>query len=120
MEILLEMKADVNAVNSHRATAAHAAAGICPASLRILLDAKAAVDARDGNTQAPLHIASRMGGMEAMQLLLEAGSKAIQARDKWQRNPLLWSVLHMHPDMTHALLERKAEPDLFVKASYQP
>lgn len=75
VELLLGAKGDVNIVNTYKATPAHAAAGVSSDALRLLVCAKAAIDARDGNTQAPLHVSARMGELESMKILIDGGSK---------------------------------------------
>ena len=99
--LLLKYQADPNASNKQRTTALHAAAAVKAAgAMLLLLDAKSATDARDANKQSPLHVSARAGSVEAVQLLLGAGSRALNTRDKWQRSPILWAVLHQNSEVS--------------------
>ena len=55
--------------------AAHLAAGDCAPALRALLDAGAAIEARDLNKWACLHYAAWNGNLESIRILLAQGAR---------------------------------------------
>ena len=107
--------------------AAHLACGVCPATLRILLDAGSPLAARDNNKQCLLHHAARAGHCECLRLVLSrwmtddatrpsANDKirggGLEPRDRWHRTPVHWAVLNSHKglDCLRLLLDAGADP----------
>ena len=82
-----------------------------PASVRTLLDAGAAVNARDEGGWTPLHLATGLSRSPAVvQTLLDAGAR-LDARDERGRTPLHWAaVSNDTPAVVQALLDAGANP----------
>lgn len=74
----------------------------------VLLEAKAALDAKDRVGKAPLALASENGALEAATLLIAAGAD-VNARDNLQGSPLLWAAGLGTPATVRLLLDKGAE-----------
>ncbi len=89
------------------ATSSPAAAASSPENFPL----STVVDARDDFGMRPLHIASWLGNIEVVQVLLRAGAR-VDSRDKYGRTPLFYAVEHEHADVLAALLAAGALPSL--------
>jgi ankyrin repeat protein len=104
--------ADVRArTGEERRTALHAAADAGHADLAaILLDAGAAIDARDKSGRTALWRAARRGHLDVVRLLLRCGADA-EARDfEAEQTPLIQAVLANEPGAVTELLSAGADP----------
>ena len=79
-------------------------------ALLALLQAGAAVDARDKDGTTPLHLSAIMGQKDALLALLQAVA-AVDARDKDGKTPLHLSAFNGHKDALLALLQAGAAVD---------
>ena len=79
-----------------------------PEALRILLEAGADVNARDGNGARPLHRAVYNNNTEALRILLEAGAD-VNAHDGNGIRPLHRAVYNNNPEALRILLEAGAD-----------
>mmetsp|Transcript_41268 Transcript_41268/g.129653 ORF Transcript_41268/g.129653 Transcript_41268/m.129653 type:complete len:207 (+) Transcript_41268:302-922(+) len=110
--MLLEARAQPNAkMFFYKRTPAHcAAASGCHEALRQILDRGGAVRARDKSRLTLLHDAARGGDVKCIQMLLEASAFAdMEARDKWGRTPLHWTVLNGSSEAARLLIQHGAE-----------
>jgi ankyrin repeat protein len=79
--------------------------------MQALLQAGAAVDARDKNQDTPLHWAAENSHVEAMRVLLKAGA-AVDAEDEHKRTPLHWAAENGHIEAMRVLLKAGAAVDV--------
>mmetsp|Transcript_15027 Transcript_15027/g.35423 ORF Transcript_15027/g.35423 Transcript_15027/m.35423 type:complete len:425 (-) Transcript_15027:220-1494(-) len=112
VEELLQHGAAPNAkMFFYKRTAAHcaAAAGCLPA-LQALHSAGAALRAKDKSRLSLLHDAARSGSAACIHWLLRAScAPDMDARDKWGRTPLHWTVLNGHAHAAAALVQAGAK-----------
>jgi len=78
-----------------------------PASLRLLLDAKADVHARDEDSKTPLHRVACTGNIESATILVEAGAD-LSAADICRWTPLHYACQEGHVKMVQLLCAAKA------------
>jgi hypothetical protein len=104
--------ADVRArTGEERRTALHAAAEAGHADLAaVLLDAGAAIDARDGSGRTALWRAAGRGHLEVVRLLLLRGADAEAADFEANQTPLIQAVLANEPGAVTELLSAGADP----------
>ncbi len=74
----------------------------------VLLEAKAALEAKDRVGKAPLALAAENGALEAATLLLAAGAD-VNARDNLQGSALLWAAGLGTPATVRLMLDKGAE-----------
>ena len=88
--------------------------------IRLLLDAGADANALDPANESMLMIASRIGVVEAVEVLLERGA-VVDARDKtYQQTALMVAVHENHPDIVRLLLERGAAVNAKTRTGQTP
>jgi len=75
--------------------------------VKMLLDAKCKVDARDDRDNTALHHAAMKGHGDIIQMLLDAGAD-VNAEDKSGWTPLINAAYYCHLDAVKVLLENKA------------
>jgi ankyrin repeat protein len=110
ISVLLEAKADVNAMDaSTNWTLLHYAA-LCghDTCVRVLVEAKADVNATDVGGWTPLHYAALRGHDTCFRVLLE-GKADVNAMNARGRTPLFVSALRGHDTCVLVLLEAKAD-----------
>lgn len=78
------------------------------ASVRVLIDNSADVEAKDGWERSALHLASEKGQKEVVQTLLDAGAD-VEAKDGYERNALLLAVGYTHREVVQMLLDAGAD-----------
>ena len=97
-----------DAVLLNRALTLAARRGEVP-MLRLLLDAGAAVDARDAGGRSALALAAAEGHPEAARTLLAGGADP-NAADADGATPLMLAAYYGHADIVHLLLTHGADP----------
>lgn len=89
------------------------------ACCRLLLEAKAEVDAHDEDRKAPLHRAAATGNLQTAKELLRFGADA-NDRDNCRWTPLHYAVQDGHMDVATLLLNAKAEVQTPSSPCIQP
>ena len=70
--------------------------------VRIALNLKAEVNAKDGNGQTPLHVAARNNSLEVAELLISSGAE-VNAKDNRGETPLHLAAWNGHQKMKELL-----------------
>lgn len=76
-------------------------------AVTVLLDAKAAIDAKDNNGRTPLHLAAAKGRTAVARALVDAKA-AVDLPDDWGKTPLHHAVEHDHNETVRVLLSSSA------------
>jgi ankyrin repeat protein len=100
--LLLAASANVNRTDSSQSGAAHVAAESSVSVLNLLLNANAALGARDLNRWTPLHRAAWAGNVASVEALV-ARSADLAAKDRWSRTPLGLAVFKNRLDVAESL-----------------
>ena len=105
--LLLDYRADIEAVDSGGNRPIHLAASVSTKKwtemLRLLLVEGADVNAYGSMKQTPLMIVSKKGNAEGVKLLLDRGAN-ILAKDEDNRSAIEWAVLEGQPHVVRLLL----------------
>ena len=100
--------------------------------VRLLVDAGADVNAKEGNysKSTPLHWAAKEGNLQVVKLLVESGAE-LNIKDNWfNLTPFGWTLLvncpfdegileNRHPEVRQYLLDREAQLDIFSAIALQ-
>ena len=136
---LLDAGATLTAVNRWNALPAHDAAMHSARALYYLLHAGTPIAARSSNNQTLLHVAARTNNLQSLKVLLQpsqfckeeeqqqnvenekwaaAFHQLLDARDRWNRTALHWTVLNGHKEALELLLAEGASPNSIVLPKY--
>ena len=81
--------------------------------VKVLLDSKASVDAKDDYwRRTPLSWAAGNGHAEVVKVLLDAKANVDAKDDHWGRTPLSWAAGNGHAEVVKVLLDAKASVDV--------
>ncbi len=75
-----------------------------PATIKVLLEHKADISARNGFKYTPLHVAAFWGSAEAIQLLIDAGADPNAPAQYESRTPLVLAIRSGNPETVRRLL----------------
>jgi ankyrin repeat protein/tetratricopeptide (TPR) repeat protein len=115
IQLLLTHGADVNATDDQgqtplEYTVDYAGMQDPIAAAKLLIAAKASVDAQDKTGNTPLHVAAKAGNVALVSLLLNSGA-AVDPTNNEDTTPLLLAVVAKKVDAVRVLLEHKANPN---------
>ncbi|KAK5058904.1 hypothetical protein LTR84_011168 [Exophiala bonariae] len=113
--LLLEAGALPDLARDHENDTALSKAAQAGASnmVKLLLEYKADIEAKDVNGQTPLSLAARFGNLEMVKLLLDHGAN-LETKDLEGLTPLSWAGWTRNEETVAYLLERHADPDAFI------
>lgn len=116
--LLIQAKADVNAVNEDKRSALHLAARSGKTDiLNELIKSGAKLNARTSDGRTALHIALWRNNTDVVNKLVEAGADVnIQDEDGW--TPLFWAANQITSDVTKLLLDNGAKLNLVDKRGF--
>ncbi|VDD83359.1 unnamed protein product [Mesocestoides corti] len=105
--------------SQHDCCPIHAASQGKPEIVRILIEAKCNIDARDINENTALHHAAMSGHSDCVKALLSAGASVNVSNNQFW-TPLTNAAYWNHPEIVKLLLDRGADPfwkNKYVKAA---
>lgn len=138
-ELLLALKADVNALNSVNNTPLHFAASNGHEKVtQLLLAAGANRNARNAGNETPLelasgkafdflyrkfyplHFAAKMNDVDNINKLIDKHPELVNARDYNKITPLHWAALHGYGDIVDILIDANADVNIRDKNEWTP
>ena len=78
------------------------------AEVTVLLEAKASVNATDGDGNTGAHSAAQFGRVDALEALVKGGAD-VNAKDRWGNTPLHLAAFTGHPKALKVLMDAKAD-----------
>jgi ankyrin repeat protein len=110
LQLLIQHGADVNASAPGWTPLGLAANSDNTNAVKILLDAKADIEAKNGNGNTALHEAAKTDDAGLISLLLQAGA-TVDATNREDTTPLMLAVTGNRTNAVRVLLEHKANPN---------